>query len=294
MRRFSLALLAGGFVALAAGNAVRADNDTVRLATSSSGVGTGPSGGTDTELVHSRGGYRHHGYGGYHGGYHRGYFGGYHRGYYGGYYGYNRPYYGGYYARPYYGGYYGGYYSPSYYSGYSPYYYGSYCQPYYNGGYYGQYYGYYGGYRRISLNGDISEPYGVALTVSAPITFAQAPALAAQPATRVYQNQPQLLPAPAAGPGNNQTFPYDGGPSVPLPLPPSDAAPPSVNPQPTIPLSGKVVSVPGTLSGGTTQYTNMLIGWTAVATQPASAPATSRFSYPAYGDQPLPQVRKLK
>ena len=217
MRRFGLAMLGVGALALTLGSAVRADDDTFRLGTSSSGMLTGPSGGTDTQLVAHRGGGGgggggHRGGGGFHGGgfrgggfhgggfhgggFHRGgYYGGYRGGYRGGYWGgggWGGGYYGGYY--PYYGG---------YYSGYSPYYYGGYYQPYY-----------YGGYRCISLNGGDVGPYGVGLTViSAPTELTQLP-VQQVPSAYQYQSaaKPQGLPLPTPVPAQNQTFPYDGGP----------------------------------------------------------------------------------
>jgi len=281
MCRLAAAMLGAGLLTLAFGSAVRADNDTVRLGSSASGAATGPMGGTDTELVYWRGGYRHHGghYGGYrhYGGYHH------HGGYYGGY----RPYYGGY--RPYYGGYYGGY--RSYYSNY----YGNYY-----GGYYGGYRPYYGGYYRISSYGDYY-PCDVQLSVGTPIVYTQLPAQPVQTATQVYQFQsaarPQALPMPVAVPAANQTFPYDGGPRQPLPLPSQESIDPAVGPQPTVPLTGKVVSLPRELGGGTSQYATQLVGFgtpALPAAQPTAAAAPSSFGYPAYGDQSLPQVRKQK
>ena len=63
-------------------------------------------------------------------------------------------------------------------------------------------------------------------------------------------------------------------------------------PQPTVPLTGKVVSLPRVLSGGTSQYTvTHLVG---SGTDTPAAQATNSYAYPAYGDQSLPQVRKQK
>jgi len=312
MRRFGLAMLGAGLLALTLGSAVRADDDTIRLGTSSSGALTGPSGGTDTELVVYRrggggGGHYRGGYGGYRGGYggYRGGYGGYRGGYYGGYRGswgggYG-GYYGGYYAQPYYGGYYSGYSQPYYYGGYysQPYYGG-----YYGGGYYRSNYGgyhhrhYYGGYRRISLNGDPCSS-GVELTViSTPTAFTQLPVQQAQPAAPIqYESaaKPQGLPMPAVAPSQNQTFPYDGGPQAPLPLPGPNGVEPSVAPQPSVPLTGKVVSLPRELSGGTSQYTiTHLVGFGTATPNTAQAPAATSYAYPAYGEQALPQVRKQK
>jgi len=206
----------------------------------------------------------------------RGYCG--YRGYgygYGGYGGYGGRYYS-YSSYPYYGGYgYGGYggYSTPYYGnsgyGYSPYSsgygYGSGgYSPYSGGGYgYGSGYGY-GGYSPYSSGYGYGYPsygysrggYGyMGLTLS-PMT---------------------TQPAPAA----SSTFPYNGGPQSPLPMPGGN---PSVTPQPqqTIPAKTLMVSLPSTTSGGVFPIFSPVSG--TAPSQPA-APAPARYAYPAYGEK---------
>lgn len=261
MCRIAAALCAAGLLTLAGSTAVWAQSDTLRLGTSSSGT---VSGGTDTELVAYRGGHGHYhgGFGSYRGGYGH-YHGGY--GYYRGGYGH---YYGGYaHYRPYWNNY--AYYSPYYYR---PYYYRpalyfNYYQPYY--------YAAPAYYYEISGQTDV------------PTTLAQMPAQV-QPSTSQYRPttaRPQLLPMPATlpqQPGGIQTFPYDGGPQTPLPMPQID---PASGPRPTVPLQGKLVSLPLETTGGTTPLFTVSLGTSA---QPAPSP---RYTYPAYGEQALPQVR---
>jgi hypothetical protein len=287
MRRVGLALLAAGCLAVASTTA-RADNDTVRLGSSSSGAVTNPDNGTDTELVVWRGGYRQGGhYGGFRGYGYRGYgYRGYgYRGYGYGYRGYGYGYgyrgygYGGY-NRPFYGSYYGGYY-PSYYSGYYPGYYGGYCnQPY---------------YWRISYSAPVTYVYNVEDAYVPVTSVYSAPASQAQyvqPRTMPAQQLPAPQVAPAQ-PNGNQTFPYDGGPSSPVPLPQvpngSDAGPGA---PPTVPLTGKIVSLPRETTAGSTQYTLVSSAAQQAAAAPAAAP--SSYTYPAYGEQSLPPVRRTK
>lgn len=112
MRNLMWATLAAG--AILAGSEAAWASDTVRLGGPAAQASV--DGGTDTFLVHRRGGY---GYGGGYGG----------RSYYGGYYGRSFAYYG----RPYYSGYYRPYYYPRAYSYYYPTYYPAYYyQPYYS------------------------------------------------------------------------------------------------------------------------------------------------------------------
>jgi len=164
-----------------------------------------------------RGGYRG-GYGGYYGGYRGGYggYGGY-RGYYGG---FARPYYAGYYggfARPYYGGYYA---QPYYGLSYSSY---SYYQPF---PVYSTYYC--GPSLYLGIGGDVGS--GAPTVTLGGTDFATPSPVVTQPMT------------PPAAPADG-TFPYDGGPMSPVPLPKADpnAAPP-INVAPTatdLPISLK-------------------------------------------------------
>jgi hypothetical protein len=184
----------------------------------------------DTELVH---------------GYHRGFYG--YRGFYGGHY---RPaFYGGYY-RP---AFYGGYYRPAFYGGF----YG------YRPAFYGGFYGY--AFPRIYCAPPVYYYYPP--VYCAPIGFSvtmgpTSQLLATPPA---YNGAPPG-PAPGVVPPMqepNGTFDYNGGPQKPVPLPGANPAPAKAPPRSTVPLEGRLVSVP------------------------APAPP-SRFAYPAYGERPAP------
>jgi hypothetical protein len=208
-----------------------------------------------------RGGY----YGGYRGGYYGGYRGGYYGGYRGGYYGYSRPYYGGYYgySRPYYGGYYGGYRGG---------YYG------YRGGYYGGYRGgYRGGYWGISDPGDdyaltyplCNNSYGSRTLVIQPSS-----AYLPQPA------QPRQLPGPTPIPrmpnADEGTYPYDGGPMNPVPMPKQEARP-TIVPYASVYPEERLVSL--------TPDAPALL-------KVKSEPKTGKWTYPAYGESPTRTGRK--
>jgi hypothetical protein len=185
-------------------------------------------------------------------GYRAGYYRGYYNGYYGGYYG---SYYPRYYGSYYYPGYYGSYYYPSYSYGYSyyPRYYGSYYYP----GYYGYSY-YYPSYYGISYVSPINCPAGnqdvpgIVLTQGgAGTTDAYKPPATPDP----------MKPAPPDG-----TYPYDGGPPAPVPMPRVEPAPAGkVRPQ-TMPLEGRPVSLP-----------------------PAAAPK-KKYDYLAYGEKPAAEA----
>ncbi|AMV23931.1 hypothetical protein VT84_06020 [Gemmata sp. SH-PL17] len=218
--------LALGAVLAATGAAGADDRDTRQLAGSTGttmtlgGKGTAQQAATeDTELAR---GYRYYGGHGYHG--HYGYRGGY--GYYGGY-GY-RGGYGGYYGgyRGYYGGYYGGYRPAYYYTPrvyYSNYYYPTYYPTYYGGGFY------------IGISGNSNDATAINLG-----------GIGSRPVS-------QPVPAPTAGDG---TFPYDGGPANPVPLPKADPQMnPPANPSADLPVSFK------------------------------PKPATSPYKYKAYGEK---------
>jgi hypothetical protein len=201
------------------------------------------------------GGY-HGGYGGYHNGYSRGYYGGngYSRGYYGGN-GYSRGYYGGYgYSRGYYGGYgysrgyYGGY------GGYSPSYYGSYYQPYY----YSTPSVYYYSAPSYSIDPYLCPSGGASARVlSLSITVA--------PTTR--RRIVEIVAAPTSVQPDDQTFPYDGGPRTPAPMPKAEPMPDA---QPSAaPVDDHSVSLP--------------------------AKVASKLVYPAYGEQTtLPGTPRLQ
>jgi len=251
---------------------------------------------------------RHYGYhGGYHGGYRGGYYGGYRGGYYGGYrggyYGGYRGYYGGYrgygyssygyssyypsysYGYSYYPSYSYGYSYPAYSYGYS-YGYGSYYRPRYYGGYgygyRGGYYGGYRGYRRISDDEDDAEVYPIcsrrvivqqAPVYQAPPSYQAQPSYQVQPSYRVQPSQ-QTLPAPTPAPqqmpqaDDEGTYPYDGGPKNPVPMPSYDDAKPTQVP-----------------------YRQLQRGETLVSLKPKQAEekktsSAGKWNYPAYGEKP--------
>jgi hypothetical protein len=216
-----------GAVLAVSGAASAGDRDTQQLAGGAGigttmtlgGKGTAAQAATeDNELTHGRryGGY--YGWGGGYGGY-RGYYGGYRGSYYGGYRG---GYYGGYGGyRSYYSNYYSFGYRPSYYYAPRVYYPTYYYQPFpvYTTYSYGS--GIYLGIGGGAGSGAPTVPLGE--------SFARPPAMA-QPV------------APGDG-----TFPYDGGPANPVPVPKADAQPiPPANPSSAtdLPISLKPKTAP--------------------------------------------------
>jgi len=274
----SLAGLAG-VAALFAGAQVASAGDVIPLKSSGSvnapAITLGYDGNSETELArYARGGFYGGGFrggfyggggyrggfvafggyrGGFYGGYRGGYYGGYRGGYYGGYYGGYRPYYANYY-RPYY---YGGYYQP--------YYYGTsyYSTPYYAPSYYSAPcdYGYSSTYLPVTQVGVVQQstysiqqpylpsvtPYGA--TYNAPYAVPQ------QGISGYNGNLPVMPPVQP----NNGTYPYDGGPVVPVPMPKQDLNPAKSTPH-----------APNTL-----RLVNL-------SNQPAQQ--SSQFSFPAYGE----------
>lgn len=241
---------------------LRADNNADTVLTRGGHGGGGHGGGFGGHSGGYGGGYRGYG-GGYGGGYRSyggGYYGGYGRSYYGG---YGRSYYGGYggYGLGYYGGY-GGYYRP--------YYYGGYGGGYGYGGYYGSGYGYGGGYygSGYGYGGGYGGGYcGISASVTLPgqiVTLGyqnQQPQYATQPQYAPQQmpriEDGNILPSPRQQqPTPGQTFPYDGGPIAPVPMP--DTTPSNVTP------SERKVSLP--------------------------AP-TKKYTYAAYGEKPTAPTR---
>jgi hypothetical protein len=211
--------LALGAVLATCGATSADDRDTRPLfggpsATTMTLGGTGTAARAATEDTELTGGRR---YGGYYGGYYgyRGGYGGYRGGYYGGY-GYRGYYYGGY--RPYYGGYSSfSYYRPAYY--YAPrVYYPSY---------------YYATYPVYPTYGGVGIYLGIGGGAGTGAPAVQLGTSFAQPAA----SQPM---APPVAPGDG-TFPYDGGPANPVPLPKADPqAIPPANPTATdLPISLK-------------------------------------------------------
>jgi hypothetical protein len=282
MLRLTLMGAAVGVLGVLLAAPARADDDTVRLGGSIEGRTTTLSfdGQSDTELARGI----HVGHSSFHGGgFHGGHFHAasfrhanfYHHSFRG--YGY-RPFYGGYgyggYYRPYYAGYYGGY-------GYGGYGYGGY------GGYCGYGYGGYGGYGYGY--GCYTPCYYPTVTYVAPY-YTCAPTVYYSPGYSYYGVAGQVQGGPAQNlqqpgspylgptqkgyqpmpPANGGTYPYDGGPSNPVPLPKNGDQAPVNQPAPkTLPADGRLVSIP--------------------ATQPTAAKAgNSNFAYPAYGQQTGP------
>jgi len=275
--------IVAGLAALAAlvvgTQTVRAD-DVIRLKATpvSNGQTITLGNATDAEIELARYGYRGGFHGGYRGGF-AGYRGGFYGGYRGGYYGGYRGYYGGYrgyagYYRPYYGGY-GGYYRPYYASYYSPYYYGGYGYGSYGGYGYGGYGGYgYGGYGYGCSN--VYAPVVTNYTYTQPYYSSVVPYGTQQPVVingysngngNVYPytngngNGNYYPPMPQVNPGNG-TYPYDGGPSQPVPMPQQQLTPAKTAPH------GPVADL-------------RLVSTTNV--QPKQQ-QQSQFAYPAYGE----------
>lgn len=262
----------GIWTALAAGllltaTALSQANDTVRLGGPSAQAAI--QGGTDNELVRYGRGY--YGGGGYYGG--RAYYGGHHGRYYGSYYG------GGYY-RPYYGGY--SYYRPYY----QPYVY-SYYPSYYGGSYYSPYYASY-----YPCAGDVA----AVVTVQGQQPVYQSQSQPTYQAPLAPRNNVQPMPPATNGDG---TYPYNGGPTQPIPMPPaSDNPAPTSGPRGIIPLDGKLVSLPRETGGGVSPVgTPKTQGWRYVtggniSVQMNATPTQTRVAYPAYGENAVPTPRK--
>jgi len=211
------------------------------------------------------GGYRGFAYGGYRGGYggYRGYYGGY-RGYYGGYRGYG--YGGGYGYRPYYRPYYSGYYG---YGGYYPYYsssyyyypsysYYNYSTPYYNNYGYGTGYGDY--YGTSGMGAAVVPICDRTVVVRTPPTIYYY-----TPQQSVPQTRPETLTTPQdAAPrmprADESTYPYDGGPVHPVPMPRADDKPTLVPPSETLVVHS-------------------------TSTKKAEESKTGKWTYPAYGEK---------
>jgi hypothetical protein len=259
-----------GVAALFAGAQVASASDVIPLKGTASynaqTITLGNDGNSTTELTRGgRGGGGGHG-GGFHGGGFRGgfvgyrggyggfrggYYGGYRGGYYGGYRGFYRPYYGGYYPYyssyyPYYGGYgYGG-------LGYGGYGYGGL-------GYGG--YGYgglgYGGYYGCSVSPGIGVVSQYAYTqpyLSSVTPYGTSPVINNYGYNGYNGNLPVMPPVQSG----NGTYPYNGGPVAPVPIPQEQ-----VNPAKTAPAA------PTTLR---------------LVSTPTQQQQQSPYSYPAYGE----------
>jgi hypothetical protein len=239
---------------------------------------------SDVHLAHYRGfhgGFYRGGYGGYRGGY----YGGYRGGYYGGY----RGYYGGYRGYAYYGGYRGYYGYPGYYgyASYYPSYYGGYYSGYYGGGYgYAPVYAYYGSSTFVTPCCDNPSPVvsvritpvpGVVERVietprttvppTPPTTVPPEPGTTVPPTTT--PPMPPVkdgVPPPMRVIPSEGTFPYDGGPRDPVPMPKLEDSPAGTSSSMVIRPDFRVV-----------HYTEG---------KPLTKPAEKgKWVYPAYGEE---------
>lgn len=236
-------------VLLAGAPSARA-GDTFRLALDNDDAPVLKLGGADsldadTLDVGYRGGYHGGGYrGGYHGGYRAGYYGGGYRSHY--YSGYRSHYYSGY--RGWYGGYRGGWY------GYRPYYYGWYPR-WYSYGYRPYYYSSYSVGPQVYYADPCYYPTTTTLQVMPPaVSLNGGPSLRTQPTLNA---DTETAPPPQL---QDRTFPYDGGPRSPAPMPKAEPGQTPIRAPTTLPLEGRTVSLP----------------------------ARTKFAYPAYGEAPLP------
>lgn len=213
------------------------------------GGGHAWGGGHGGGFYHGASAYR--GYGGWHGGY-----GGWHGyGRYGGWNGYGRYGYGHGYYRPYgygYGRYWGGYYRP-YWRGYG--YWGGYYRPYWRGYGWGGYWWGPSAWDWVSFGLNVASPwlYGYpsvdtypsagylytvpeypaylsGVIVGSTTTVTPDPALQSvdPPAGDLAPAPQPVQPAQPAQPG--ETYPYDGGPANPVPMPPRSGDQPSTSP----------------------------------------------------------------
>jgi hypothetical protein len=198
------------------------------------------------------GGYR--GFVGYRGGYYGGYrgfgYGGY-RGFYGGYRGFYPRYYGGY-----------GYGLRGLYAGYGGYGYGGYGYGGY-GGYYPSYYSYYSYPSVYYSYPGYSYYYSPCATVMsvAPATTLDYSIVPSTPADPTTPSTPSLKTTPAPPmPRVDGTYPYNGGPSTPVPMPKGGDEAMTLPRVPT-PILDRVVSL-------------------------KDEPTTGKYVYPAYGELP--------
>jgi hypothetical protein len=219
--------------------------------------------GADADTLDVRGGGRGGGGGGGHGygGGGRGYGGGFRGGFYGGGRGYGGGYYGG---RGYgYGGYRGGYYA-----GYRGYGWGGYGWGGWGGwgGYgWGGYYPYYYYAPSVIYTSPYYYPPVYSYPISTSVTVTPIGGLTGQtaPLNALPQGVNPYAPGQNQGPAiqGDPTYPYDGGPRLPVPMPRSNETgtpTPMGAPQPRLPLEGRTVSLPA---------------------------QNTKFTYPAYGDQ---------
>jgi hypothetical protein len=203
---------------------------------------------------------------------------------------------------------YGGFYRPY---AYRPYFYRPYAyRPYFYGYGYRPYYAYASSYGYAPYASAYYAPsYYYVPSYSAPVYSDYLnPCTAEEPAmpnavvlgSSSYTRGP-IFPTPPRAPAmiqrptvradsNDGTYPYDGGPSQPMPLPGQDGAPALDKKRPTVPLDGTLVSIPSRPA----RSTFPAYGETALSPRPAQAAplqfvsktaGTARVAYPAYGDR---------
>jgi hypothetical protein len=270
---YGLALAAG----LALTSAARAGDDVIRLAPPKQPSGDVRTlGATADDLATENLEAYYRGYGGYRGGYggYRGFYGGGYRGFYGGGYrggfygaGFNRGFYGAGFRGGYYGGYrgfYGGGFRGGYYGGY-------YSQPYYYSNYYSypSYYGGYYGYACSDVGGAEVYPICSQRTV---VVVRQPANYSVQPQQPPLQTQPQYNPTPIPQmprADEEGTFPYDGGPKTPVPMPQTfEDARPSLLQRPRPQSDETVVSLKPQL------------------VEEKKSSSSGKWNFPAYGEAP--------
>jgi len=216
----------------------------------------------DTELVRSARGGGFHGGGFHSGGFHHG---GFHSGFHhGGF--HNGFHHGGFHNGFRHVGFHNGFnrgFNRSFYSfGYRPYFYG------YRNFYYPRYYGYgyggygYGGYGYYSPYYYTPSYYYYSPLCSYPISITTSTLNGSLGSySPVMPLAPENgTPAPPPGGGGDGTFPYDGGPTNPVPMPKADPVPSRDPVRPAPKPEGRIVSLPG----------------------------STQFAYPAYGEKPAP------
>lgn len=89
----------------------------------------------------------------------------------------------------------------------------------------------------------------------------------ADPAARSGRPDPQTMPPPRPLQEDKGIYPYNGGPQNPVPMPKADPDSIRAPRQPSVPLEGRSVSVPGKKS----QYTYQAYGEDRLDSKPAAS-----------------------
>jgi hypothetical protein len=178
------------------------------------------------------------------------------------------------------GGYYGGYYRGGYGYGYRSYYAGyGYYRPYYRG-YYGYGFGFYAPpvyyYNPYIYYGAPSYYY--------PISATSAPTPTVQARASYSEQLPPPGSLPTMPPVNNGTYPYDGGPRTPVPMPPpGEEFSPANQLRSIVPIDGKLALLPSE----TTMGSFLLTGVQTPTPSKSAAVPSPRSGYAAYGEDPF-------